>query len=558
MPARVFNHGVPPQRLRSFLVLFAVALTLPLLSIAVYAINRTTSLEEQEIKRRIKQVSNDLAGDVDREIERITVTLETLATSLHLSQGNFAAFHEQATRAVQRDNASVILIDRNFNQVINTRVPFGSVLPPTSEPSSAQRAFETMQRQVSNLFFGVISKQPVVNIIVPVTHEPKYALIMALNATRFEAILQSQNLDPQWITGITDNNGIILARSQRHADFVGKPLPKELLDQSRESKDAFRAVSVAGQHVWRVSTRSQVAGWLVSATVQEAVIDASRNRGLSFAAVLIGTALALGLILAYMFGSFMTRPLEFATAAAEDVGRGKVITPVQSPLVEANTLVAALSDASKELARRQDHAEFLMRELAHRAKNQLAVVKGIALQTSRQVPTVERFVEQFSQRIQGLAESQDVMVRQNWQGAWLSELVDAHLNMFGARQRAEVNGPPLFLNSNAVQNVGFALHELATNANKHGALKSPNGRVSVTWSGPDTDGRIRIVWEECGGPSVAPVNHRGFGSLVITNLVASALEGEAKLDFLPAGIRWHLDMPSSYILSSAPPSTGDS
>src|SRR6185436_19186041 len=145
---------------------------------------------------------------------------------------------------------------------------------------------------------------------------------------------------------------------------------------------------------------------------------------------------------------------------------------------------------------RQERSEFLMRELAHRSKNQLAVVKGMALQTARQSGTVDQFVEQFGQRIQGLAESQDLMVRQNWQGAWLRDLVRAHLELFGAGSRAEMQGPELFLNANAVQNIGFALHELATNASKHGALSVPLGRVSVSWQASPHDGRIHFEWVE--------------------------------------------------------------
>jgi two-component sensor histidine kinase len=191
-----------------------------------------------------------------------------------------------------------------------------------------------------------------------------------------------------------------------------------------------------------------------------------------------------------------------------------------------------------------------MGELAHRAKNQLAVVKGMALQTARQSATVDELVEQLSQRIQGLAESQDLMVRQNWQGAWLSDLVKAHLDLFGARSRARIEGPPLFLNANAVQNIGFALHELATNASKYGANKSPQGRILVTWRGPDEDGRIRLDWVERDGPLVQTPKQRGFGSLVMTDLVGQAVRGTATLDFSPDGIRWHLEFPASDALAA--------
>ena len=260
---------------------------------------------------------------------------------------------------------------------------------------------------------------------------------------------------------------------------------------------------------------------------------------------MMGTALALGAALAYLFGGLMARPLDAATIAAAAVGLGKAIEPLRSPLVEANTLTAALSAAASELQLRHEHSAFLMRELAHRSKNQLAVVKGMALQTARQSATVEEFVEQFGQRIQGLAESQDLMLRQNWQGAWLSDLVRAHLDLFGAGPRAEMDGPALFLSANAVQNIGFALHELVTNAYKHGALTSPQGRVLVKWRGPQSDGRVYLEWIERDGPPVHPPEREGFGSLVITELVAQALQGTAKLDFNRDGIHWRLDIPAT-------------
>jgi two-component sensor histidine kinase len=551
MPERLFSHGVPPQRIRTFLVLFALALTLPLIGLAFLAFNQLASLDEEETERRVFQVAQSLVDDIDRELDRATVTLETLATSTALAKDDFSAFHAQASRALMRDKAGILLVDRSLQQLLNTRAPYGTTLPRTVDPETAQRVFDTKQRQVSDLVFGVISRQPVINVEVPILVEDdvRYVLIMALDAARFEQLLQSQRLDPQWIAGITDKKGIIVARSERHADFVGKPLPPELLEQSRTANDVFRATNVTGQRVLRATVRSQIAGWLVSATVDVASLEASRRRGHLFAGAMIGTSLVLGAALAYIFATFMSRPLERATTSAMDIGRGKHIEPVKSPLVEANTVIEALSAASVELKRRQEHAAFLIGELAHRAKNQLAVVKGMALQTARQSATVDELVEHLSQRIQGLAESQDLMVRQNWQGAWLSDLVKAHLDLFGASSRAQIHGPPLFLNANAVQNVGFALHELATNASKYGAIKSPQGRILVTWRGPEQDGRIHLDWVEREGPLVQTPTRRGFGSLVMTDLVGQALRGAATLDFSPEGIHWHLEFPAPHSLA---------
>jgi len=550
MPARLFTYGVQPQPIRTFLILFAFALALPLVALAMFAFSRMASLEEAETERRVVQIAADLAHDIDRELERATVTLETLATSAALARKDFAAFHEQASHALLRDKAGILVVDREYQQLMNTRAPFGTQLPLTSDTETAQRVFDTKQRQISNLFMGVVSRQPVINVEVPVFEGDvvRYVLIMALNATRFETVLQGQRLEPQWITGITDKNGIILARSERHAEFVGKPLPAGLFERSQTAKGVFRATSVAGESILRATVRSQVAGWLVSATVPVSYVEAPRRRGFVFASAMVGMALALGALLAYIFGGFMTRPLAAAAAAAEVVGFGKLVEPLRSPLVEANTLSAALSAASSELKLRQERSEFLMRELAHRSKNQLAVVKGMATQTALQSGTVDQFVQRFSQRIQGLAESQDLMVRQDWHGAWLADLVRTHLELFAAGDRAQIEGPALFLNANAVQNIGFALHELATNASKHGALASPQGRVSVHWRGPDADDRLHLEWAERNGVAVEAPQRQGFGYLVITELVAQALQGTAKLDFLPGGIHWRLDIPATYAL----------
>src|SRR5262249_52818342 len=154
-------------------------------------------------------------------------------------------------------------------------------------------------------------------------------------------------------------------------------------------------------------------------------------------------------------------------------------------------------------------------------------------QTARQARTIDEFVKQIGQRIQGLSQSQDLMLRQNWRGAWLADLVRAHIELFGVDGCVQIDGPRLFLTANAVQNIGFALHEMATTATKHGALSVPDGHVLVRWRQIEPDGRLHVDWIESGGPPVQPPQRRGFGHLVLTELVPSTLQGKAGLDFLP-------------------------
>jgi two-component sensor histidine kinase len=141
------------------------------------------------------------------------------------------------------------------------------------------------------------------------------------------------------------------------------------------------------------------------------------------------------------------------------------------------------------------------------------------------------------------------LLRQNWRGAWLQDLAHTQLEMFAVEQRGEASGPPLFFTANAVQNIGFALHELATNASKHAAFSAANGRVVVRWSGP-TNNRILIQWSEHDGPTIDSPLRQGFGHQVLTDLVPKALQGQAKLDFCPEGLRWQLTIPASHTSST--------
>src|SRR3981189_3677205 len=121
MPERLFNHGLPPQRIRTFLALFALALTLPPIGLAVLAFNQLASLDEAETERRVVQVAQSLVDDIDRELDRATITLETLATSAALAKDDFAAFHEQASRALMRDKAGILFLGRSLQQLPTQR-----------------------------------------------------------------------------------------------------------------------------------------------------------------------------------------------------------------------------------------------------------------------------------------------------------------------------------------------------------------------------------------------------------------------------------------------------
>ena len=134
----------------------------------------------------------------------------------------------------------------------------------------------------------------------------------------------------------------------------------------------------------------------------------------------------------------------------------------------------------KERDEREAHVRLIMRELSHRSKNLLAIVLAIARQTSRHTTSFSDFESRFNSRIQALADAHDLLVDQQWSGALIDDLVRAQLAAFGM-EKVACRGERIMLQAEAVQNVALALHELATNASKYGALSVPAGKVNIDW-----------------------------------------------------------------------------
>jgi len=169
-------------------------------------------------------------------------------------------------------------------------------------------------------------------------------------------------------------------------------------------------------------------------------------------------------------------------------------------------------------------------------------VHSIAHQTAAQNP--EDFIERFSQRIQALSANQDLLVRNSWDGVQIQDLVRAQLAPFTdlIGSRIAVDGPKLHLTVASAQALGLALHELATNAGKYGALSVITGRLYISW-GADDDIFI-MSWTERNGPPVSAPKRCGFGTIVIQAMTESSMGGPVYLNYAPSGLSWRLACPA--------------
>lgn len=197
--------------------------------------------------------------------------------------------------------------------------------------------------------------------------------------------------------------------------------------------------------------------------------------------------------------------------------------------------------------------ELLARELNHRVKNVLTLVLAIARQTADRAESIPDYVEILVGRLRALAAAQDMLVLAGWRGASLAGLAKAtlapHLDEGKERLRLEVEDLPI--KASAAQNLALALHELATNATRHGAWTRPDGRVELRLGRRET-GRggavVELRWRETGGPAVRAPRRTGFGILLLRRVIAVQHKGEVEIDWRPEGLCCRVALPAAEIV----------
>jgi two-component sensor histidine kinase len=233
-------------------------------------------------------------------------------------------------------------------------------------------------------------------------------------------------------------------------------------------------------------------------------------------------------------------------AAKETRGHEKAVDHAQ--MARTHRLQAA-GYAEKALKAHVEHIHLLMHEADHRAKNMLGLVQAVARQTAAGEP--ENFIRNFTERMQALAANHDLLVRNEWQGVAVADLIRTQLARFAdlIGARVVLDGPTnLRLNAAACEVIGLALHELATNATKYGALSADGGGVDVSW-GVKGD-MFTMSWKEHDGPPVSPPKQTGFGSTVITSLPELTIGGKAQLEHAPSGTTWSVTCPAANALAA--------
>jgi PAS domain S-box-containing protein len=204
---------------------------------------------------------------------------------------------------------------------------------------------------------------------------------------------------------------------------------------------------------------------------------------------------------------------------------------------DSHCVIGVVQDVTeRRLEEEQRHT--LMAELDHRVKNVLAAVQALAFQTAKRTTSLDSFLTTFAGRLKSMGSANELLTAARWRGAAVDHLCAAELGGIAPGQ-TRWDGPELFLTPRAANALSLALHELATNALKYGALSTERGRVEVRWT-RQPDGGFELTWTESGGPMVHAPTHRGFGSTLLEQVTGRELNGESRVEYRPTGVRVQL------------------
>ncbi len=209
--------------------------------------------------------------------------------------------------------------------------------------------------------------------------------------------------------------------------------------------------------------------------------------------------------------------------------------------------IAGRTEAESRAATQKQ--ELLIAELNHRVRNILGLIRGLVAQSRTSARDVDTFATLLGDRVHALARAHDQITAKNWGPSSLADLIATEAGAFLGENavRISCDGPPVLLQPHAFSTIALVVHELMTNAAKHGALVGPTGQVTIAWR-LEEDGSLIVDWQENGGPPTKAPVRRGFGSTIIHRSIPHELGGEATLDFVSTGLRARFVVPGSYVV----------
>lgn len=516
-----------------------VSLIVPAVAFLVYVVQQHGRDHQHQVSETGERLAAEIGNSLQQEFAASRVMLSVFGSSGWLEADELERLHSRARQALAGSDRHLIVIDENMDQLLNTRRDFGASLPKTADPESATKALESGRPVVSNLFFGRVSDAQVFDVLHPATLPDgrERVLILTRNAESLGPLLSPTSGSSVWSYAVLDGAGEVVSKSSP-SDLEDESIPTSCLDQA----GSFVAMRLADET--SLVFLQSVEGSLWSVCVWAPYKRVLGPGGLPPTELLSATAawIGLALALAILLSSLISRSIAETASFARELGSGRQASPSPSIIAEIDEVRRTLADAAAERFRNEQRLELLMREMAHRAKNQIALTASLVRLCSKTAETVSDLEEDVTSRLLALGRSIEVVTRKGSDTAPLADLIKAQVGPFlvGAEDRLTMRGDDVIISESAAQPLSLVLHEFATNASKYGAWSQPEGKVLIRWH--ETNGELDFDWSETGVSNEA-LEHRGFGTTLVERLVGTVLHGTIERHFRDEGLSYRMVLP---------------
>jgi len=514
------------RSLRFHLIIFGSLIVVPLLVVAVCFAVLYVTAERTALQDEAHQVVREARFSVDRELQRYASALDVLTNSANLNQGNFLELYNLAlavTKAIPR--SAINLRTVGGETIFSTLRPFGTKLPRADHKRLIEADNDAVKKgnlAISDLWVGTITRAPWVGLIRPInsTSANSYVLGLGIEAESISEIINSQLKSKQWLIGVVGKDHVIISRTWQPERFVGQKATEAYIENTKGDAGTFYNTTLEGVQVFNTYVRSDLTGWTFVAAIPVTELQAPLKRSTLALFGLLTLGAVLSVLFSYTYAIFLLKPaaklLELAGApAVKDV-------QLNTGVKEFDYVTEKISNAIVAMNKRDEERAVLIDELNHRGRNMLTAIQSIAYQSVRRAGSLEEFESSFYGRLGALAKSYGLLTRNDWRSVDLKQLILEGCEAFIDAEKIEVSGPAVRLQSNVVTGMAMIVHELCTNATKHGSLEHPAASISVKWGVLTIENKkaIKLEWKEKGSsiPSEGSLKE-GFGSHLITTIV---------------------------------------
>jgi two-component sensor histidine kinase len=529
-------------------VTLVVALVAPAIGFLAYIVHVQNRDWQREVTARGGKTAGEIADRLEQEFTTIETMLAVFATSGWLEDEELPALHRRANNALAGTDRFLILLDENFRQLLNTRVPFGEPLGTTSDIGTAAEVLREGRVVVSDVFQGRVAGTAVFNVLRPVRlpDGSRRLLILTRNASSLVDLFGQAMRSSGWSFAVLDRAGQV-AFAHYDPSEEDRALPGGC-----PGTEGASPVSEGARYVAQAQVGTT--GWTVCAWADTERVESRIGSWTTFLTGIVAW-LAAALLAAVLLSASISRAIANTARVGEALEAGREVPIPPSFVTEIDDVRSHLAGAAAERIRKDERLQLLLREMAHRAKNQLALAVSLVGLSARSAASVAALKEDLTGRLLALGRSIDAVSGKELDAAPLDELIRAQLEPFvdDGGNRFEMHGSAVPIPESAAQSLSLVLHELATNASKYGAWSRQSGKVLIQWR--VAGGTMTLDWSETGGGAAVP-ERTGFGTTLVDTLVGSGLGGTIDRRFGAAGFHCRLTLPLDRLAPSraeAPP-----